>query len=183
MSTGLVTKETIGRLKTWLIVSGIVALLAGIAMTIWPVAAITAVTFLVATYALLTGVVYLVIAFTGKELSIASRIGHGLAGALFIAAAVVAFLNPVTSAGLFTWIVTTMLAISWIFEGIAALTNLNQAPARGWAIFYAIISILGGIALLLSPMFGGLLITIWIGITLIVMGVVAIIRGIMLGKK
>lgn len=182
MSTGFVKQETIARLKTWLIVSGVVALLAGIAMTIWPVAAIIAVTFLVAAYALITGVIYLVIAFTGKDLSIASRVGHGLAGVLFVVAAIVAFLNPITSTGVFTWIVITMLAISWIFEGVAALANLNQAPARGWAIFYAIISILGGIALLLSPMFAGILITVWIGVTLIAMGIFAIIRGIMLGK-
>lgn len=170
-------------LKTWLIVGGILALLAGIGMLWLPGAFAIAVTTLIAIYAVLAGIVYLAIAIAGKGLSGLSRLGHALAGVLFIVAGVIAFMNPAGSAAAMVTIVAIFVGVAWIFEGVAALTTLSIAPSKGWAIFYAIVSIIGGGALIAQPLIGGAVMIQFAAIALIVFGIVGITRGVMIGKR
>lgn len=183
MSTPLLDTRSRSALRTWLVIGGVLALITGIVLVVWPAESAVAVTVILAIYAIAAGLVYLVLALTAKTLGGWARIGQVVAGLIFIVAGIIALLNPGTSAVALAVVVTTFIAVAWIFEGIAALTTLNVAPSKGWAVFSAIISILAGIALLFAPLFGALVIAIWLGISLIVIGVFGIVRGIQIGKE
>ena len=112
-----------------------------------------------------------------------SRLGHIAAGLVFIAAGVIAWMNPSTGAAMLAIVVVTFVGIAWIFEGVAALATIGLSSSRGWTAFYAIISILAGIALMFAPLSGFVVLVWWIGISLIVMGVIGIIRAFSLGRQ
>lgn len=169
-------------MRTWLAVGGVLALITGIVLVIWPGGSAVAVTMILAVYAILLGLVYVWVAFAEKTLSTGARIGHGLAGVIFIVAGIVALMNPATTATALAIIVVTFIAIAWIFEGVASLTTLSMSRSKGWTVFFAIVSILAGIALLFAPLIGALTIALWIGFSLIAIGVFGIVRAITFNK-
>ena len=168
-------------LRLWLGIGGVLAVITGIVLLLWPGITAAVVTVIIAVYAIIGGIVYLC-ASLFSSLGGWAKIGHALVALVFIVAGVIAFMNPATSATILAAIVVTFVAISWIFEGIAALATLGLSSSKGWTVFYAIVSILGGIALLIAPLVGASVLIMWIGITLIVMGVVGVIRAFTLGR-
>lgn len=166
-------------IKLWLGISGVIALITGIVIVAWPGQSAIALTIVLAVYALIAGVVYIVTAIFGSG-SGWLRVGHALAGIVFIVAAIVAFMNPAASAASLAIVVAIFIGVAWIFEGIAALSTLSLSASKGWSVFFAIVSILGGIALLMAPLFAAAFLLMWVGVTLIVLGVVGIIRAFMI---
>lgn len=160
------------------IIGGAVALIVGLLMLIWPDKTAIAFTVVLAVYALVAGIVYIGIGIASKEMSGWSRAGQILAGVLFVVTAVIAFANPATSALTFAYVTVVFIGVSWIFEGVAALTLLPQATSKGWTVFHAIVSLLGGAALLIAPFTGIALMWLWFAVTLIVLGVVQVVRGV-----
>ena len=75
-----------------------------------------------------------------------------------------------------------LVGILWIVEGIVALAQSSDAGSRGWAIFFGILSILAGIVLLFSPLWGAVVLFIVAGIALIVLGIVQIVRAFTFGR-
>lgn len=70
----------------------------------------------------------------------------------------------------------------WIIEGVVSLSTLDLAPSRGWTIFYAIISLIAGVTLLFSPIWGALVLWWLLGISAVVMGIIQIFRAFSFGK-
>lgn len=167
----------------WLLgLGGALAIIIGALIFLWPTKSAITFTMILAAYALVGGVFYLILAIVAKGMSVGGRVGHALAGLVFIAAGIIAFMNPASSTVVFASIVVIFIGASWIFEGIAALTTLKLAPSKGWAIFFAIVSILAGISLLLSPLFAGAVLWMWFGISLFVIGIVQVVRAFTIGK-
>ena len=98
-------------------------------------------------------------------------------GALFIVAAIVAFMNLGGTTLVLAFIVTILIGASWIVEGIVALTLLGRTSSKGWTVFYAIVSIIAGIFILLAPLWAAALLWLFLGIALIVLGLVQVIRA------
>lgn len=167
----------------WLLgLGGALAIIVGVLILLWPTKSAIVVTMILASYALVGGVVYIILAIVAKNMSTGARIAQGLAGLIFIIAGIIAFTNPATSTLTFAVIVVIFIGVSWIFEGIAALTTLKLAPSKGWAIFFAIVSILAGIGMLLSPLFVGAVLWMWFAISLVVIGIVQIVRAFTVDK-
>lgn len=177
-----VDSPALSSLKWLLGLGGLLAIVIGALIFLWPTKSAITFTMVLAAYALVGGVVYIVIALTSKGMPTSGRIGHALAGLVFILAGIIAFMNPASSTVIFASIVVIFIGVSWIFEGIAALTTLKLAPSKGWAIFFAIVSILAGIGLLLSPLFAGAVLWMWFGISLFIIGIVQVVRAFTLGK-
>ncbi|GAA2525551.1 hypothetical protein GCM10009860_01580 [Microbacterium mitrae] len=172
------TKSAALKSLKWLLgLGGALAIIVGALIFLWPTKSAVVITMIIAAYALVGGVFYLIIAFATKGLSTGARIGQALAGIIFIVAGIIAFMNPAESTVTFAFIVIIFIGVSWIFEGIAALTALDLAPSKGWAIFFAIVSILAGIAVLLSPLFAAAVLWMWLGISLFVIGIVQVVRA------
>ena len=70
-----------------------------------------------------------------------------------------------------------LIGIMWIVEGIVALSTLGDAASKGWSIFFAILSIIAGIIVLFAPVWGVAILWWILGISLVVLGVINIVRA------
>jgi uncharacterized membrane protein HdeD (DUF308 family) len=67
----------------------------------------------------------------------------------------------------------------WVVEGFVALTTMPMmAGSRGWTALFAVLSIVSGVLVLVSPIWAAA--TLWwlLGIVLVVLGVVQIARAL-----
>jgi len=158
-------------------IGGLVALVLGILVLVWPLKTAAIITILIAIYAVVAGLIYLGTGIFSKGLGVWARIGHIVLGALFIAAGIIAFLNPGDATLVLAFVVVIFIGVSWIVEGIVALTLLGQVASKGWTIFYAIVSIIAGIFILFAPLWAAALLWLFLGIALIVLGIIQIIRA------
>lgn len=165
-----------------LAVSGALALIAGIVLLVWPLKSAVIVTGIFAAYLIVAGVVYIGLGiFSGKKGGWA-RIGHVLLGLLYIVAGVIAFANLQTAAVALALITVIFIGLSWIIDGVVSLTLLGQDGSKVWTLLYALLSIVAGIVLVASGLMGALFLWLFMGISLVVLGLLQIVRAITLGK-
>ncbi|HEY0117168.1 MAG TPA: DUF308 domain-containing protein, partial [Cellulomonas sp.] len=71
-----------------------------------------------------------------------------------------------------------LVGVMWVFEGFVALTTLGATRSKVWTVFFALLSIVAGVLLFLSPLWGAL--TLWwlLGISLVVLGLVQVVRAL-----
>jgi len=97
-----------------------------------------------------------------------------LEGILNILVGVIAFLVP----GLTVVFFITLLAVWSLITGIlmiVAAFRLNPAFGRGWLIFSGVVSVLFGVALLVAPLVGAVVLTWWLGAYALVFGIALIL--------
>lgn len=106
-----------------------------------------------------------------------------LEGILNILVGVIAFLMP----GLTLVFFVTLLAVWSLLTGvlmIVAAFKLNPAFGRGWLIFSGLVSVLFGVALLIAPLIGAVVLTWWLGAYALAFGIALIILAFKLrGRK
>jgi uncharacterized membrane protein HdeD (DUF308 family) len=93
-----------------------------------------------------------------------------LEGILNILVGIVAFMMP----GLTLVFFVTLMAVWSLITGIlmiVAAFKLNPAFGRGWLIFSGIVSVLFGVALLIAPLVGAVVLTWWLGAYALVFGI------------
>ena len=93
-----------------------------------------------------------------------------LEGVLNILVGIVAFLMP----GLTVVFFVTLMAVWSLITGIVMIVaafKLNPAFGRGWLIFSGIVSVLFGIALLIAPLVGAVVLTWWLGAYALAFGI------------
>lgn len=163
-------------------VGGLLALVVGILVLAWPVKTAGVVAVLLAIYTIASGIVYAGIGIFAKGLGGWARIGHVLLGVLFIVAGVIALQDVQNLTLVLAIFVAIFIGISWIVEGVVSLTTLGEGGARGWTIFFAIVSIVAGVTILFAPLFAATLLWIYLGAFLAVIGVFQIIRAFSFGK-
>ncbi|GAA1509081.1 hypothetical protein GCM10009761_08820 [Agromyces terreus] len=176
------SKSAINTVRTALGISGAVALIIGICITFWPKTAADVLTVLLAIYFLIAGLAYLGIGIFSRGISGGARTLDLILGLVFIIAAVVAFANIQATATVLAALLGIIVGIVWIVEGIVALVQSGDAPSRAWAIFLGILSLVAGIVLLFSPIWGFVVLFVITGISLIILGIVQIVRAFTFGK-
>ena len=176
------TKSFFKSIRVALAVSGVLALLAGIALLVWPVKSAVIVTAIFASYLIVAGVVYIGLGIFSRAKGGWSRVGHIVLGLLYIVAGVIAFFNLNVAAATLELVVVIFIGVSWIVDGVVALSLLGSDGSRVWTLIYAILSIIAGIIVLFSPVIAGFALWLLLGISLVVLGIVQIIRAITLGK-
>mgnify|MGYP003419510302 FL=1 len=75
------------------------------------------------------------------------------------------------------------VGILWLFEGVLALTMLKQSSNKVWTVIYAIVSIVAGVVLLFSPFMGAITLWLLLGISMVVLGVVQVVRAFAVKPK
>ena len=175
--TSPAAKSAVNGIRTFLGLSGLVALIIGILILVWPGKTAVVVTAIGAIYAIVGGLVYVGFGIFSRAISGWARIGHILLGLVFIAAGIVAFANLAVTALWFATFIGILVGIMWIVEGVVALTTLAGAASKGFTIFFAILSIVAGIILLFSPAYGALVLWWLLGISLVVLGIIQIVRA------
>lgn len=175
-------KSLFTSIRVTLAVSGVVALIAGIVLLVWPLKTAIIVTGIIASYLVIAGLVYVGLGiFSGKKGGWA-RVGHIVLGLLYIVAGVVAFLNLQAATITLALVTAIFLGVSWIVDGVVALTLLNKDGSKAWTIIYAILSIAAGVIVIFSPLLAAVALWWILGITLVVLGIIQIVRAITLGR-
>ena len=178
-----VEKSVINTVRAAIGASGVVSLLVGLLILVWPVKTAVVVAGIIAVYAVIAGLVNLAIGIFSRSLGGWARVGYLVLGAVFLIAAVVSFANLGAAAAGLAVLVGVLVGISWIIEGVAGLAMLGDSASKVWTIIYALISIVGGIVLLTSPLWGAAVLWVLLGVTLLALGIVQIIRAFRFGSK
>lgn len=181
-SESSLTKEAVNGVRTALGIAGVLSLVVGILILVWPGRTVEVAVAIIAIYAIVGGLIYGGVGIFSKSMGGWSRVGHIVLGLLFIAAGIIAFFNLGATALGFAIVLGIFVGIMWIVEGVVSLTTLNETSSKGWTIFFAIISILAGLVLLFSPVLGVAVLLWVIGISLVVLGVVQIVRAFTFSK-
>lgn len=169
-------------IRITLAVSGALALIAGIVLLVWPVKSAVIITAIFASYLVVAGLVYIGLGIFSGARGGWSRVGHIVLGLLYIVAGVIAFANLGVAAATLAFIVVIFIGVSWIIDGIVSLSLLGKDGSRVWTLLYALLSIVAGIFVLFSPLIAGFTFWLLLGISLVVLGLVQIIRAITIGK-
>ncbi|RKT84926.1 Uncharacterized membrane protein HdeD, DUF308 family [Saccharopolyspora antimicrobica] len=158
-----------------ILVVGICSLVVGVLALVWPAATLVVVGVLFGIYLLVSGVLQIVAAF-GTHRSVAIRVLAFVSGALSILLGLLCFRGEMQSILLLgLWI-----GIGWLFRGVTEITASvadRDMPARGWRIFLGVLTALGGVVLIVSPLASVALLVLFGGIWLLVVGVVEIITA------
>ncbi|MFC4242550.1 HdeD family acid-resistance protein [Gryllotalpicola reticulitermitis] len=161
-------------------ISGAVSAIIGILILVWPGHTAVVVTAVIAAWAIIGGLVYIALGIFA-HLGGWSRIGHIILGAFFVIGGILAFTRlGATTAALFLF-VGILVGILWIVEGVAALGTLGGARFKVPTLIFALLSIIAGIVLLFSPLYSVVL-WLWLGVALLVLGIVQLFRAITWGR-
>jgi uncharacterized membrane protein HdeD (DUF308 family) len=170
-------KSAVNGIRTALGVGGVLAVIVGILILVWPGKTAAVVTAIIAIYAIAAGLVYAGLGIFAKTKGGWARVGHIVLGILFIIGGVVALFNLGQATAWLALFLGIHVGILWIVEGVVALSTLGDAASKGWSIFFAILSIIAGIILLFSPIWGSAVLWWLLGIALIVLGIVNVVRA------
>lgn len=184
MSDSLIAdvKASFKAIRISLAVSGVLSLIAGIVLLVWPVKSIVFITGIFAAYLIVAGLVYAGLGIFSSAKGGWARVGHILLGVLYVIAGIIAFANLQGAAMTFAIITVVFIGVSWLFDGIVSLTLLGKDGSRTWTLLYAILSIVAGVFVLFNVLAAGVWLWIFFGASLVVLGIVQIVRAITLGK-
>lgn len=165
-----------------LLVIGLLSVLVGIMILIWPGPTLFVAGALFGVYLLVSGILQLVAAFGGHI--------HGGWRALSLISGILSFILAFfcfRSFGASIVLLALWIGISWLFRAIAVLVTGIEAPhghtGRGWSILFGIVLLLGGIALVVWPISSIATLTIVAGWWLIFMGIIEIVHALQIRDR
>lgn len=162
-------------------VGGLVAIVLGLLVLFFPTksgaVALQIVAVVLAAYALVTGVVYVGMALFGRSKGGWARTGHILLGLLYIAGGVIMIANLGATAVVLAVFLTVTVGILWLLEGVLAFVTLKQSENKVWTIVFGLLSIVAGIVLILSPLVSAVTLWFLLGLSMLVLGVVQVVRA------
>ncbi|SBN59050.1 Integral membrane protein [Propionibacterium freudenreichii] len=177
------TRRAITTVRASFALLGVLALGLGIALLAWPGKTIIALAMILGAYLLVEGVIRIVMALVTPLIHVGSRLLSILFGVLFILGGVVMMRNPGLSGETLLVVVAIIIGVAWIMEGVLALLESGSAQSRGWAIAFGIISLLAGIIVLVTPAWSAVMLMVFTGASLVVMGIVSLVRAFTFGRE
>lgn len=134
-------------------------------------------------YAIVQGISYAAIGLFSRQRSAGARLGSVLLALLFIAAGVILLANLRVSTAFFAAFIAIAVGVLWIIEGVVSLAYLGAASSKVWTAIFTVISILAGITIVASPLWSAVVLWWFVGATLLVLGIVQIVRAITFPKE
>src|SRR6476660_6200106 len=159
------------------LVSGLLAVVLGVLMLVWPGKTLLAAGILFGAYLLISGIAQVFFAFT-LHVSAGGRVLLFISGAASLILAVLAFRH--FGEGYALLLLAIWIGVGFIFRGVATTVSAISdpgMPGRGWAIFFGIISIIAGVVVMGSPLDSLAVLTLVVGIWLIILGVFEVISA------
>jgi uncharacterized membrane protein HdeD (DUF308 family) len=152
------------RLWWLLLAGGLVTLVVGVLLLIWPSRTLATVAVIVGIYLLIAAVIEIGLAFSQQP---DSRTGALLRGALAGIAGLIVIRNP----GASTQVVALAVGIVLVVGGVMKLVVLGTAvDGRGWLVLEALIDLAIGVIMVAWPKFGASSLAVVLGIALIARG-------------
>lgn len=176
--THIAPAKLFSRLWGSTLVSGVLAVILGVLVLIWPGKSILVAAVLFGVYLLVSGV-GMVISALSLPATAGTRVLLFLSGAASLVLAVLAFRH--FGQGYAILLLAVWIAVGFVFRGVATTTwaiSEPRFPGRGWAIFTGIISIIAGLVVLAWPFDSILVLALVAGSWLIVIGVFEIVSAL-----
>lgn len=152
--------------------TGVCSLILGVLVLVWPDAPLFVSGVLFGLYLLISGVFQLVSAF-GTHRTTSLRVLAFISGTLSVVLGLFCFRRPMQS----ILLLALWIGIGWLIRGISqilAAASDKSMPARGWQLLLGIVTVIGGIVLIDSPI-ESVTVLMWLGgCWLVVVGVVEI---------
>lgn len=99
------------------------------------------------------------------------RLGRLLLGLLYLIVGIFVFVNLAASATYLFLLVGIFVGITWLVKGFVELGIVRLAVSKGWTIFSAVLSIVAGIILLMTPLYGAVMLWTLLGAILVALGI------------
>ena len=164
-------------------IAGLVAIAMGIFVLVWPNEIVKIAALLVGIYAVLSGLIYIFTAIRAKEIKSLARITRVVAGIAFITAGIVMLSFLSASAVVLANVLGVILGILWMVEGVSALMLLRgRVEQNALATAYAIVALVIGVLLLLTPVWGTAFLRWMIGFGLVLLGIAQVYRAAMAAR-
>ncbi|MFC5953453.1 HdeD family acid-resistance protein [Streptomyces pratens] len=159
-----------------LLTMGLATIALGVVIFAWPKETLQVVGVLFGIYLLVTGVFQLAAAF-GTHVPGHLRALHFITGALSVLLGLICFRGTLQS----VLLLALWIGFSWLLRGIMMTATASSAPAmpaRGWMLFFGIMSMLAGVVLIVSPFTSIAALTLAVGVMALVLGVVEVFHAI-----
>jgi uncharacterized membrane protein HdeD (DUF308 family) len=170
MTTTVETPSVIRRLWKSVLSLGILSVILGAAVLVWPGQSIVAAGILFVVYLLASGIAQVIAAFTVNSPA-ASRVVMFISGALSIAFGVFALRDY--NDGAPVWLLALWIGVGFVFQGVsetALAVSFKELPERGWYIFLGVLTIIAGAVMLVWPISSIVVLSIIAGVWLVVIG-------------
>ncbi|WP_223690525.1 HdeD family acid-resistance protein [Leifsonia poae] len=177
------TRSAINGVRAALGISGLVALVLGIILLVWPGKTLIGLAIVLGIYFVVAGVMRLALGIFSKGITGGIRTLNIILGVLLVLAGIIVWRNSAAAAVTLAIFAVAFIGIGWIIEGVITLAESSRASSRGWAITYGILSIIAGIVVLVVPASSAVFLVIFAAIALIVLGIVGIIRAFTFGRE
>lgn len=170
MTTNIETPSVIRRLWKSVLSLGVLTVILGAAVLVWPGQSIVVAGILFVVYLLASGVAQVIGAFTVNSPA-ASRVLLFISGALSIALGVFALRDY--DDGATVWLLALWIGVGFVFQGVsetALAISFKELPERGWYIFVGVLTMIAGVVMLAWPISSIVVLSIIAGVWLVVIG-------------
>lgn len=162
--------------------TGVIALIAGIALLFAPAKTLVFLTTVLGFYFVITAGVRLFTAIFEPLLPAGWRVTSILSNLLIILGGVVILRNQALSTATLSTLVVVVAGFGWIVEGIMSILESELSSNRALAILSGALSIIAGVFVFIYPLWSAKMLVIFTGAALLVFGVTLVIRAIRFGK-
>ncbi|HEY4466006.1 MAG TPA: HdeD family acid-resistance protein [Streptosporangiaceae bacterium] len=163
----------VGSSWVWIMVFGIITVLAGVAVLVWPGRTLIVVAVLFGIQLIVTGIFRFVAAFASDDLTGGTRVLLAVLGVLSLIIGLYAIRHVLLT----LLALALLLGIFWVVNGAVELfTALShrEMPSRGWTAFMGVLSIVAGIIVLAYPGISLLTLAIVLSVWLLFFGIMQI---------
>lgn len=165
-----------GSLLSWraAFILGLITLILGVILAFRPTQSLNVIAVLLGVAMVVSGVYHLTRAFDGRE---QERVWRGISGVVFILAGLALMRHVSVSIAL----IGLFIGFTWVIQGIAALMEAISGRRRGpigWLVFFGLVSLAAGIVVIATPIGSIGTLTIFLGIWLIVIGLLQMLGAI-----
>lgn len=157
-------------------IDGLLSVVFGALILFWPGRTASLAAIFIGIAFILIGLGYLGSVFRDDGESGWARIGHLLLGALYLISGIFTFIDLAAATTYFFALIGIFVGMTWVVEGFVSFGMLRFTPSRGWTIFSAILSLVAGFMLLLTPIWGAMVLWTLLGSVLLVLGIFKLIR-------
>lgn len=177
------SRKSVNAIRAVFGIVGAVAVIIGLALLVMPGKTLIVFTVALGIYFIVSGVVRLITSLVAQGMPGGWRVLGIIVGLLLTIGGIVIIKNTALSASTLLIMVTLIVGIGWIMEGVMTLAETWAVPYNGWAIFNAVVSIIAGICILISPLNSTLVLVIFGGCALLILGITSLIRAFTFGKN
>ena len=157
---------------------GVLTLIVGAAVLVWPGQSIVTAGILFVVYLLASGIAQVIAAFTVYSPA-ASRVLLFISGALSVVLGVFAFRD--FNDGAAVWLLALWIGVGFIFQGVTETVlaiSFKELPDRGWYIFVGVLTVIAGVVMLGWPISSIVVLAIIAGVWLVVIGTTEIVWAV-----